>query len=76
VEDAAVDWFVLRGGQYEALAPGADGLLRSEVFPGLWLDAQALIAGNLAHVLAVLHHGTTSPEHAAFVAHLNAPPTP
>jgi Uma2 family endonuclease len=41
VFEAVIDWFVLRGGQYELLQPGPDGFLRSEVLPGLWLDAGA-----------------------------------
>ena len=38
VQDRELDWFVLRDGQYEPLAAGDDGILRSTVFPGLWLD--------------------------------------
>jgi len=38
VLDREVDWFVLHEGRYEPLPPAADGLLRSTVFPGLWLD--------------------------------------
>jgi Uma2 family endonuclease len=64
--DNAVDWFVLRGGRYERLPPEADGVLRSEVFPGLWLDAQALLAGDLRQVRTILEHGLSSPAHAAF----------
>jgi Uma2 family endonuclease len=74
VLERAVDWFVLRGGRYEPLAPGPDGILRSEVFPGLWLDPAALLGGDLARVLAVVQQGTASAEHAAFVARLNPPP--
>jgi Uma2 family endonuclease len=74
VLDREIDWFVLRAGQYERLAPDADGILRSVVFPGLWLDAAALVRGELARVLAVVQEGVGSPEHAAFVAKLN--PTP
>jgi Putative restriction endonuclease len=70
VLDEAVDWFIRRGDQFVPLAPGADGLLRSETFPGLWLDAHALVHLQLAAVLAVLQQGLASPEHAAFVAHL------
>jgi Uma2 family endonuclease len=70
VQDRAVDWFVLRGGDYEPLTPGADGLLRSEVFPGLWLDQAALLRGDLATVLAVVQRGLASPEHAEFAARL------
>src|SRR5436305_9282057 len=61
VEDQAIDWFVLRGGQYEPLPAGPDGVLRSEVFPGLWLDPGALLAGDLLRVLAVLQQGLATP---------------
>lgn len=70
VRDQDVDWFTLRGGTYHRLAPGEDGILRSEAFPGLWLDPAALVSGNQAQVLAVLHQGISSPEHAMFAQHL------
>jgi Uma2 family endonuclease len=72
VLDGEIDWFSLQAGQYVRLAPDAQGLLRSEVFPGLWLDAAALLRGDLAAVLAVVQQGLATPEHAAFVAKLNA----
>lgn len=71
VQERQVDWFVLRGSQYEHLPRGSDGMLRSEVFPGLWLDPDALVRGDLARVLAALQFGLNSPEHAAFVTRLN-----
>jgi Uma2 family endonuclease len=49
--DRAIDWFVLRGGRYEAAAAHWDGFHRSEAFPGLWLDAAAMLRGDLARVL-------------------------
>ena len=61
---------MLREGQYEPLAAGADGILRSTVFPGLWLDRTALLRGDLAAVLAVVQQGLASEDHAAFVASL------
>lgn len=66
----ALDWFALRDGAYTPLSPGADGIVRSEVFPGLWLDLAALIAGDSARVLAVAQLGHGSPEHTAFLAEL------
>ena len=68
--DAAIDWFALRDGEYVRTLPGADGMIRSEAFPGLWLDPTALIAGDLARVLAIVGEGVKSPEHAEFVAQL------
>jgi hypothetical protein len=73
VLDREIDWFVLRDGKYERLPLDPDGLLRSVVFPGLWLDPAALVRGDLAAVLAVVQQGLASPEHAAFVARLNLP---
>ena len=70
--EQAVRWFVLRTGEYEELAPAADGILRSEIFPGLWLDPAALWRQDLAGLLAVLQAGLATPEHAAFVAQLIA----
>src|SRR5262245_24691098 len=72
VLDRQFDWFVLRAGQFERLAPGGDGLLRSEVFPGLWLDPAALVRGDMPRVLAVVQQGLSSPEHAAFLQQLQA----
>lgn len=71
VLDQAIDWFVLRQSRYDRLAPGDDGIYRSEVFPGLWLDPAALTRLDLARVLEVLRQGLASPEHAAFVARLS-----
>ena len=70
--DAAVDWFALRGGVYERLAANAHGVLRSEVFPGLWLDVPALLRGDTAAMRAAVLRGTATAEHAAFRARLRA----
>jgi Uma2 family endonuclease len=70
VLDRQVDWFVNHEGQFQPLLPAADGILRSAVFPGLWLDPAALVRGEKARIKAVLQQGLDSPEHAAFVARL------
>jgi Uma2 family endonuclease len=75
VLEQEIDWFVLRAGQYERLPLDTAGLLRSEIFPGLWLDPAALLRGDLATVLAVVQRGLASPEHAAFARRLR-PPSP
>jgi Uma2 family endonuclease len=71
VLDGAVNWMVLREGAYATLAPDAVGVLKSETFPGLWLQVDALLAGDLATVLATLQTGLASDEHARFVARLS-----
>src|SRR5207244_13081863 len=68
--DEALDWFILRGGRYEPLAAGSDDIIRCEVFPGLWLDVQALLRRDMPRVLAVLQQGIASQAHADFVARL------
>jgi hypothetical protein len=72
VWDGAIDWFVLRGSQFDPLPIDQNGVYRSEVFPGLWLDAAAMIRRDLAQVLQVLQQGLASPEHVAFVAQIQA----
>ena len=70
VEDRAIDWFVLRSGEYATQRSDADGLYRSEVLPGLWLDSAALLRADLAGVLRTVRKGLETPEHAAFVESL------
>lgn len=70
VWDRALDWFQLIDGQYVVQKPDAQGLHKSSIFPGLWLDAAALLAGNQQRVLEALRQGIASPEHAEFVAEL------
>ena len=70
VLDQEVDWFVLRGSQFERLLPDADGCLKSEVFPGLWLSVPHLLAADSRKVGKVLQNGLQSAEHAAFAAKL------
>ncbi len=64
-----VRWFELRADRYQLLDP-QEGILRSRQFPGLWLNAPALLAGDAAALLATLRTGLDSPEHDAFVRRL------
>jgi Uma2 family endonuclease len=70
VIERAIDWFALRDGDFVRLIPGADGIIRSEVFPGLWLDADAMLDGKLDRVLEVVYPGLAMPEHRAFADEL------
>ena len=67
VRDQQIDWFVLRDGEFRPLETDPRGVYRSLVFPGLWLDPAALVRGDLATVLELLHQGLASPEHEQFV---------
>lgn len=65
--EQTVAWFVLRDEGYERLQADADGILRSRIFPGLWLQPITIWASDLPTLLAVLQQGLASPEHTAFV---------
>jgi len=67
-----IDWFRLNEGEYVLLEPDAVGIVRSQVFPGLWLAVLAMLEGNLAEVLAVLQQGLASVEHGDFVTELTS----
>jgi putative restriction endonuclease len=67
-----VFWFVLRGGKFHEMKPDADGIHRSRVLPGLWLDGDALLRRDRKTLLTALRKGLASKEHQAFVAKLAA----
>jgi Uma2 family endonuclease len=64
----AVEWFVLRDGEYEPVPAPPDGVFRSAFFPGLWLDAPALLRVDPAGIRLTLEAGLATPEHAQFTA--------
>jgi Uma2 family endonuclease len=72
VNEREIRWHILVNDCFEILQPDADGIWRSRVFPGLWLDGQALLQGNVQQVIARLDEGLRSPEHVQFVKDLAA----
>jgi Uma2 family endonuclease len=72
-----VRWMQLLDGRFQPIPPDSDGLLKSRLFPGLWLHPAALLAGDLPTLFAAIDRGCATPEHAAFVSRLNgaAPPS-
>ncbi|QSJ15242.1 Uma2 family endonuclease [Nostoc sp. UHCC 0702] len=66
-----LDWFSLQQGEYLSLEIDADGIIKSQVFPGLWLSMSDLLAGNMRQVLAVSQLGLNSAEHQIFVQQLS-----
>jgi Uma2 family endonuclease len=71
VYDRRIGWFSLQEGDYVPLATDADRVIRSRVFPGLWLAMDDLLAGNMTQVLATLQTGLSSAEHQAFMQRLD-----
>jgi Uma2 family endonuclease len=72
VYDKKIDWFYLSEGKYLTLEPNPSGLLESQVFPGLVLAVNALLAYDLAEVLAILQQHLNTDEHRAFLQTLAA----
>jgi Uma2 family endonuclease len=72
VETNAVVRFARRRGRLAERPADPDGIIRSTVFPGLWLDPAALFAPDTRRLTAVLREGLATAEHAAFVAKLEA----
>ena len=68
-EERAV-WHVLVEGEYHVMEPDEQGILRSHVFPGLWLHHEHFWTGDLPKLMAVLDQGLASQEHADFAAEL------
>lgn len=72
VKQQRVIWLARDSGRFVDLSPDADGLLKSRAFPGLWLDPVAVWDKTSRRLTAALRRGLATPEHAAFVARLEA----
>jgi Uma2 family endonuclease len=70
VMDARIQWFILEKGEYVLSKGRADGVHRSRIFPGLWLNLPALLSGDDKKALRVLNRGIKSAAHKAFVKQL------
>jgi Putative restriction endonuclease len=68
IEDREVHWFDFQ--KRSRIRRGRDGVARSRVFPGLWIDVQALLDRNAPRLIEVVQQGIASPAHAAFVRKL------
>ena len=72
LEEQEIRWHVLVDGSYQRMDQPTDGIWRSRLFGGLWLNGPALLAGKLAEVFATLNEGLQSDEHQQFVAELES----
>lgn len=70
-QKTSVLWREVSNGRYRKLTAGEDGILRSGIFPGLWLDPKALWESDVSALLQTLERGLASPEHAEFVRKLS-----
>lgn len=72
VPSQEVHWFIRGKSGFKVLKPDAAGVLKSKVFPGLWLLPEAVFDRRATRLLATLRQGLASPEHAKFAAKLTA----
>jgi Uma2 family endonuclease len=70
VDNGVIEWFVNRNGTFQLLIPDGGGIIRSDTFPGLWLNVPAMLAIDFQALITSLQQGIASPEHQAFVADL------
>lgn len=70
IETGEVRWHDFAQGG--AIAPGRDGIGRSNVLPGLWIDIPALRHRDTARLTVAVEKGLASGEHARFVRRLRA----
>ena len=70
IEEPELYWFHFPTEQ--TLRPGRQGIYRSRVFPGLWIDRQALLNRDTLRLANVVQQGAASRSHAAFVNRLQS----
>lgn len=66
IYDGRITWFALHEGEYKELTADKQGIIRSRVFPGLWLAVAAMLGGDLTAVLATVQQGIQTSEHTKF----------
>ena len=70
VDDNLLEWYVLRDSGFELQPLSKDGVFRSETFPGLWLNASAMLQRDGKAVMTTLNDGLSHSDHANFVTKL------
>jgi Uma2 family endonuclease len=70
VRERRLRWFDLSAAQELQIAD--DRIVRSQTFPGLWIDESALFANDCSRLVKTLQQGLATEEHANFAARLQA----
>src|SRR5262249_46506976 len=70
IKERELHWYHFPSGSM--IEPNRRGILRSRVFPGLWIDQEAPFNLDTNGIVAVVQEGLASREHAAFVKRLQA----
>jgi hypothetical protein len=74
VEEHIIEWYALRDGTFELLPVGNDGIVRSKIFPGLWMNMEATLRRDGPEAMEALRQGLATLEHAKFVEKLGSYP--
>ncbi|HET6880895.1 MAG TPA: Uma2 family endonuclease [Pirellulales bacterium] len=69
VEERELHWFYFPD---DEIRPNREGISKSRVFPGFWIDIDALLRRDSERLLEVLRQGLASRPHASFVKRLQA----
>ena len=69
IEEPELYWFDFVAGK--ELRPNRQGIYRSRIFPGLWINREALLNCDTLRIAAVVQEGVASRPHAAFVKRLH-----
>lgn len=68
IREEIVRWFDLENGT--EFTPGDDGIVRSVLFPGLWIETRALFEKNAARLIGTLEAGLATAGYREFVRKL------
>lgn len=66
VFDEQIDWFFLENGKYHRREPNKQGIIESDVFPGLRLNVPAMLEDDSQKVLSELQKGLQSKKYKEF----------
>jgi Uma2 family endonuclease len=66
VEEQGIEWRLLEQDSYRLMQPDSDGVFRSKIFPGLWVDPTSFWSEDAARLLGVLEEGLVSEDHMNF----------
>ena len=70
VMESRIHWFALEAGKYAEIKAQPNGITRSLIFPGLWLNLVALLSRDETKAFSAIKRGLKSAEHKAFVKKL------
>lgn len=70
VLEERIDWFQLQTDSYVNAIADKSNVLKSEAFPGLWLDVQATLSKDIRRVAAVRQAGLEGSQRKAFLNQL------